>query len=156
MKMSTRDLAINAILAALYVVFTTINPIGTGAIQLRVSEMLAMVPFFNRKYIPGLLIGVVIANAFSSLGPIDVVVGLSISVIAYTISYFVKNVWVNAVQYSLLCAIIVPLMLWQVLGIPYWPTFFAIFISNLIVTLIGTFLISKFGDRMMLTRSIEQ
>ncbi|CAD2075350.1 QueT transporter family protein [Phocicoccus pinnipedialis] len=155
MKMSTRDLTINAILAALYVVFTTINPIGTGAIQLRVSEMLAMVPFFNRQYIPGILVGMFIANMFSSLGPIDVVVGLSISIIAYTISYFVKNVWFNAFQYSVLCAIIVPLMLWQVLGVPYWPTFLAIFISNLIVTFIGTFLLSKFGDRMMLTSSIE-
>lgn len=153
MKMTTRDLAANAILAALYVVFTTINPIGSGAIQLRVSEMLCVIPFFNRKYIPGLIIGMAIANMFSSLGPIDVLVGVSISAIAYTISYFIKNIWVNVFQYSLLCAIIVPLMLYKVLGIPYWPTFVAIFISTIIVTSIGAVLIQKFGNRLMLTEN---
>lgn len=147
--MNVRDLAINAVLAAIYVALTVINPIGTGAIQLRVSEILCVIPFFNRKYIPGILLGLAIANAFSSLGLIDVAVGLVIGVIAYTISYFVKNVWLNAVQYSILSGLIVALALYLVLGIPYWFSVMTVGTSTLIMTLIGTFIFKKFGDRIL-------
>ncbi|QQD86145.1 QueT transporter family protein [Jeotgalicoccus sp. ATCC 8456] len=142
-------MAINAVLAAIYVALTVINPIGTGAIQLRVSEILCVIPFFNRKYIPGILLGLAIANAFSSLGLIDVAVGLVIGIIAYTISYFVKNVWLNAVQYSILSGLIVALALYLVLGIPYWFSVMTVGASTLIMTLIGTFIFKKFGDRIL-------
>lgn len=141
--MNVRDLALNAVLAALYVALTVINPIGTGAIQLRVSEILCVIPFFNRKYIPGILLGLAIANAFSSLGLIDVAVGLIIGIIAYSISYFVKNVWINAVQYSLLSGIFVGLALNYVLGIPFWFSLFTVGVSTLLMTLIGTFIFKK-------------
>lgn len=147
--MNVRDLALNAVLAALYVALTVINPIGTGAIQLRVSEILCVIPFFNRKYIPGILLGLAIANAFSSLGLIDVAVGLIIGTIAYSISYFVKNVWINAVQYSLLSGIFVGLALNYVLGIPFWFSLFTVGVSTLVMTLIGTFIFKKFGHRII-------
>lgn len=147
--MNVRNLALNAVLAALYVALTVINPIGTGAIQLRVSEILCVIPFFNRKYIPGILLGLAIANAFSSLGLIDVAVGLIIGIIAYSISYFVKNVWINAVQYSLLSGIFVGLALNYVLGIPFWFSLFTVGISTLVMTLIGTFIFKKFAHRIL-------
>ena len=147
--MNVRDLALNAVLAALYVALTVINPIGTGAIQLRVSEILCVIPFFNRKYIPGILLGLAIANAFSSLGLIDVAVGLIIGIIAYSISYFVKNVWINAVQYSLLSGIFVGLALNYVLGIPFWFSLFTVGVSTLVMTLICTFIFKKFGHRIL-------
>ncbi|MFD2830977.1 QueT transporter family protein [Corticicoccus populi] len=136
-------------LAAIYVVTTVINPIGTMAIQIRVSEMLAVIPFINRQYIPGLILGVAIANLFSPLGIIDVAVGVSIAVISYTISYFVKNIWVNVVQYSVLCGIIVGFMLWSVTGIPFWLNFATITISTLITTSIGAVLFGKILHRIL-------
>lgn len=139
----------NALLAALYVATTVINPIGTMAIQIRVSEMLAVIPFFNRQYIPGIILGVGIANLFSGLGFMDVLTGVGIAVISYTISYFIKNIWVNVGQYSILCGIFVGLMLWMVLGIPFWFSFITITISTLITTSIGAFLFSKIGDRIL-------
>ena len=119
------------------------------AIQIRVSEMLAVIPFFNRKYIPGIILGVGIANLFSGLGVMDVVVGVGIAVISYTISYFIKNAWVNAAQYSLLCGVFVGLMLWLVAGIPFWFSFVTITISTLITTFIGTFIFARIGDRVL-------
>lgn len=136
-------------LAAIYVVTTVINPIGTMAIQIRVSEMLAVIPFINRQYIPGLILGVAIANLFSPLGIIDVAVGVSIAVISYTISYFVKNIWVNVVQYSVLCGVIVGFMLWSVTGIPFWLNFATITISTLITTSIGAVLFGKILHRIL-------
>lgn len=147
--MNIRDMAINAVLAAIYVALTVINPIGTGAIQFRISEILCVIPFFNRKYIPGMVLGVGIANIFSSLGLIDVVVGVTISVIAYTLSYFIKNVWINALQYSVLAGLFVALALYLVLGLPYWFSAATVGLSTLITTFIGTFIFKKFGHRIL-------
>ena len=150
MNQNGKYLAINAVIAALYVVLTTINPIGHGMIQIRVSEMLAIIPFINRKFIPGILIGVTVANFFSPLGYIDVLVGLSCAIFSYTISYFVKNLWVNVVQYAVVCGLIVSLMLKYVLDIPYWPSVVAIFLSTLIVGLIGAVIFNTLKTRLKL------
>ena len=147
--MNIRDMAINAVLAAIYVALTVINPIGTGAIQFRISEILCVIPFFNRKYIPGMVLGVGIANIFSSLGLIDVVVGVTISVIAYTLSYFIKNVWINALQYSVLAGLFVALALYLVLGLPYWFSAVTVGLATLITTFIGTFIFKKIGHRIL-------
>ena len=146
---SNKIMIYNAVLAAIYVALTVINPIGTMALQIRISEMLAVIPFFNRKFIPGMLLGLAIANFFSPLGLIDVATGVGIAVISYTISYFVKNVWINAIQYSVLCGIFVGLMLLTVLGIPFWFSFVTITISTLITTFLGTMLFSKVGHRIL-------
>lgn len=93
--------------------------------------------------------GVGIANLFSGLGFLDVLVGVGIAVISYTISYFVKNIWINIGQYSLLCGVFVGLMLWAVLGIPFWFSLVTITISTLITTSIGAYIFSKIGDRIL-------
>ena len=54
-----------AMIAALYVVMTyAINAfnLASGAIQVRVSEALTILPFFTPAAIPGLVIGCFIAN----------------------------------------------------------------------------------------------
>lgn len=150
MKFTSKDLAINACIAALYVVLTTINPIGHGMIQVRVSEMLAILPFINRKFIPGMIVGVTVANFFSPLGYIDVLVGVGCAVVSYTISYFIKNLWINVVQYAVVCGLIVSLMLKSVLGIPYWPSVIAIFVSTLIVGMIGAVIFNALKERLKL------
>src|SRR5699024_11475796 len=109
----------------------------------------AVIPFFNRQYIPGMIIGLAIANMFSGLGLIDVVVGVGIAAIAYTISYFVKNIWLNVIQYSVLCGVFVGLMLWLVLGIPFWFNFISILISTLITTSLGAWLFTKIVHRVL-------
>ena len=63
-----RDFAQVALVAALYIVLTVtppLNAISYGAYQLRVSEMLAFMAFYNRKYIVGLTLGCMIANLYS-------------------------------------------------------------------------------------------
>lgn len=139
----------NAVIAAIYVATTVINPIGTMAIQIRISEMLAVIPFINRQYIPGIVLGVAIANLFSPLGLFDVAAGVGVAVISYTISYFIKNIWINVAQYSVLCGIIVGFMLWSVTGIPFWFNFVTITISTLITTAIGAILFKKIASRIL-------
>lgn len=145
--MNSKFLAYNAVVAAIYITLTVINPIGTMAIQIRVSEMLSVLPFFNRKFIPGVLIGVAIANMFSGLGVLDVIVGVGIGAAAYTISYFIRNVWINVAIFSVLCGIFVSWMLLTVLGLPFWFSFVSITISTLITTALGAVIFKAAGKR---------
>ena len=76
-KLTIRDVADIAIVAAIYVVLTVtppLNAISYGAYQFRISEMMNFMAFYNPKYIIGVTIGCMIANFFS-FGLLDVFVG---------------------------------------------------------------------------------
>lgn len=65
-----------AVIAALYAAITmALAPISYGQIQFRVSEAMTLLAFIDPLYIPGLVLGCVLANLSSPLGAIDVVVG---------------------------------------------------------------------------------
>jgi uncharacterized membrane protein len=67
-----------AAIAALYVALTLLSALfglSSGAIQLRVSEALTVLPAFTPAAIPGLFFGCVIANLLTSATPIDILVG---------------------------------------------------------------------------------
>ena len=67
-----------AMIAALYVVLTyAINAfnLASGAIQVRVSEALTILPFFTPAAIPGLVIGCFIANLSTGAVILDVIFG---------------------------------------------------------------------------------
>ncbi len=74
----TRYVAFGGIIAALYVVLTYIaNLLGiaSGAIQVRLSEALTIMPVFTAAAIPGLAVGCVLANLLTGCLPLDVIFG---------------------------------------------------------------------------------
>ncbi len=74
--MSVRKLAMSAVVAAVYAVLTMVlAPISYGEVQLRVSEVLCILPFFFPYTAWGLFVGCVIANLLSPIGALDVVFG---------------------------------------------------------------------------------
>ena len=78
MKRKTKFLSHAAIIAALYVVLTYLaNALGlaSGAIQVRFSEALTILPVFTAAAIPGLFIGCFISNILSGCIVWDVVFG---------------------------------------------------------------------------------
>jgi uncharacterized membrane protein len=67
-----------AMIAALYVVLTLfINAfqLANGAIQIRVSEALTILPVFTPAAIPGLFLGCFISNLITGALPLDVIFG---------------------------------------------------------------------------------
>lgn len=65
-----------AVIAALYVVLTELfAPISFKEVQVRVSEMLTVLPAFTPAAIPGLAVGCLIANILGGALPPDVVFG---------------------------------------------------------------------------------
>lgn len=107
MKLSLKQLTLNAMFAAIYVVITIFLP-SYGPLQLRLSEMFAHLPVFNKKYTSGLIIGVAIANMRSEFGIYDVVFGtihtaLSIWLVSLIIkeSYrLLQKMVINAVVFA--------------------------------------------------------
>ncbi len=67
-----------AIIAALYAAITLVTHIfglDSGFIQLRVSEMLCILPMFTPAAIPGLYLGCLLANLLSGAVWLDIIVG---------------------------------------------------------------------------------
>lgn len=74
----TLELTRASLIAALYVVLTLIaNMAGlaSGVIQIRLSEMLTILPVFTWAAVPGLTIGCVVANLITGCALWDIVFG---------------------------------------------------------------------------------
>lgn len=84
----------SAIIAALYVVLTLLSAIlglSSGAIQLRFSEALTILPFFTPAAIPGLFVGCVISNFLSGAIVIDVIFGSLATLIGAIFTYLLRK-----------------------------------------------------------------
>lgn len=80
-----------AVVAAIYVALTLFfHPISFGSIQLRISEVLVLLVFYNKRYALSVVVGCLIANAFSTLG-LDVIFGTFASLIACLLMMLIPN-----------------------------------------------------------------
>lgn len=94
---STRNIAKMAIVMALYASLTLVlTPISFGAIQVRVSELLVLLCFYNPIYCFSITMGCLIANCFSPLGYVDIIFGTLATLIACLGLHFIKNIFVGA------------------------------------------------------------
>ena len=67
-----------ALIGALYTVLTLLSAsmgLAYGGLQFRFSEALTLLPIFTSAAIPGLTVGCVVSNIFSSVTPLDTVIG---------------------------------------------------------------------------------
>jgi uncharacterized membrane protein len=119
--MKTSKLAVCAIIAAMYIVLTVgFAPISYGMVQFRIAEALNLMAFINPVYGIGVVVGCLISNLFSELGPIDWVIGttataLAVFCISKTKSLFIASLWPTAFS-----GIMVGWMLTFLYGIPLW------------------------------------
>lgn len=137
-----------AVVASLYAVVTwAFYFVGYNAIQFRVSEILVLLAFFDRRYIPGLVLGCIIANFTSPYGLVDIVMGSAASLfvvvmIATTrkmlgagkISLFIASIWAS------ISAFIIAYEIVFIFGAPesfwYWTLMVAIG-QFVVVTIVG-------------------
>ncbi|MBQ9942162.1 MAG: QueT transporter family protein [Christensenellaceae bacterium] len=78
MKKTTRSLTHGALIAALYVALTRLAQLlglASGAIQVRFSEALTVLPYFTAAAVPGLTVGCLLANILTGCALWDVVFG---------------------------------------------------------------------------------
>lgn len=119
---TARNLAFGGVIAALYVVLTLVaNAFGlaSGAIQVRISEALTILPVFTNAAIPGLTVGCVLANLITGCAPWDVVFGSLATLIGAVGTRLLKKhpyaAWIPPVVSNM---VIVPIVLQRVYGVP--------------------------------------
>ena len=78
-RTTVRYLTYAGVIAALYVVLTGLSALfglsGMGAIQLRLSEALCVLPYFTAAAVPGVTVGCLLANLLTSAAWPDIVFG---------------------------------------------------------------------------------
>ena len=102
-----------AMIAAIYVVLTfLINTfdLASGAIQVRISEALTILPYFTPAAIPGLFIGCLLANLLTGAAIFDVVFGSLATLLGAIGTYLLR-------KHKFLCTL--PPVLANVLIIPF-------------------------------------
>lgn len=139
-----------AMIAAIYVVLTvTINAfnLASGAIQVRISEALTILPVFTPAAIPGLFVGCLLSNIFTGCMPWDVVFGSLATLIGAIGTYFLrKKKWCAAIPPVVANTIIVPFILQYVYHVSdaLWYIMLTVGVGELISAgLLGTLLMSS-------------
>ncbi len=138
MKINYNFITKNTVIICLYFTISIfISPISYGSIQFRISEILVLLPFINKKYSIGIILGCLITNFFSPFGIIDMIFGtfatfLTVIMVSKSKTLFVASLWPT------IFSIIVSIQITIIQNIPILISSIQIMISEfIIVTIIG-------------------
>ena len=125
--MKIRNLALGGMIAALYAGVTVVlAPISYGPVQFRVAEALTLLPFYIPEAVPGLFVGCLAANAFSSYGMLDMVAGSLATLTAACLTRRMPKLWLAALPPVLVNMVVIGTMLHFVADFPL-PLYSTIF-----------------------------
>ena len=121
-KSNTLKLVNGGLIAALYVVLTVLAAqfnLASGAIQVRFSEALTILPVFTASAVPGLTVGCVLANLLTGCAAWDVVFGSLATLIGAVGTRLLKDkpllAWIPPVLSNMA---IIPIILIKVYAVP--------------------------------------
>lgn len=155
-----------AIVTALYVVITVVlGPLGSGAIQFRLSEMFNFLAFYNKRYIYSVTIGCVIANWMVS-GPVDAVIGSASTFIFVTLGaklfskFMDEHLFGGVINKAFLYFSIffafsmftIALELHILYGLPFFATWMTTAMGEFISLIIGSIVVEAIGKRIDLKK----
>ena len=111
-KLNTRQIALNGIVAGLYAAVTILTAsFAYGNIQFRISEALMMLLLFEPSLTVGLTIGCLIANLFSTVSVLDIIIGTAATLLACLLTTRIKKPWLAPLPTILVNAVMVGAML---------------------------------------------
>ncbi|AYM04008.1 QueT transporter family protein [Levilactobacillus yiduensis] len=134
----TRSMVLAALVAALYVVLTTVlSALSFGPFQVRLSEMFNHLVVFNKRYIVAVTLGVFISNIIASpFGFLDIVTGTVQTLLAllvmYWLSKFVHNRIAQMAVNTVVAVFFMCMIAWEIAIVgsaAFWPTFWANWLS---------------------------
>ena len=124
----TNYIANAALIAALYTVLTVIAAgfnLASGAIQVRFSECLTILPFFTSAAIPGLTLGCLISNLITGCALPDIIFGTLATLLGALGSYALRrNRYLCSIPPVVSNALIIPFVLTYAYHIPEGIPFF--------------------------------
>lgn len=150
-------LIINGLVAASYAALTImIFTLSYGPIQMRISEVMVFLAFYNKKFIPGLTLGCLIANIPSTLGAIDMVFGTISTLIVTICMYRLDNRFVAAFVGAIITGLIIGWELSIALGIPFLVNAFYVFAGEAIILLLGAFVFGVIEKNRAFIRLVKE
>lgn len=151
---TVRTLTTAAIIAALYVVLTGLSSafgLASGAIQIRLSEVLTILPYYTNAAVPGVTIGCLLANLLTGAPLPDILFGTLASFLGVLgASFLRRKKYLIALPTILSNAIIIPLVLQYAYGVKdsFWFLMITVGIGELISAgILGTLLLQVLKKR---------
>jgi len=147
-RASGKFVATAGTIAALYAAMVQVfHPISFLQINIRVANaLLGLVPVIGWPAVLGIPIGVLIGNATSPLGPIDLLSFIPTLAGCYVIYLLRKRdflVITGLLIYSAIISAWVSFMLWYVLKLPYLLSFLYVFAGQLLSDVLLGFLLYR-------------
>lgn len=156
-RFTTKQLATAGIIAAIYTVMgllSSVFGIAYGPIQCRFSEALTVLPFFLPEAVPGLLIGCIVTNLMSTVGPLDLVLGSLATLLAALWTARVRNRWLAPLPPVLCNTVIIGAMIaWYEVG--FTDAFWGMFAFNALTVGIGQIL-ACYGLGVLLMKALSR
>ena len=93
-KFSTRQLALNGVIAALYAAVTLLTAsFAFGQVQFRIADALCVLVCFDPALTVGLTLGCLIANLFSTVSALDIVIGTAGTLLGCLLTVRIRRPW---------------------------------------------------------------
>ncbi len=117
---STKYMVQAAAIAGIYAALTLLlMPISYGPLQVRISEVLSILPCVTPAAIPGLFVGCLIGNVMSPYGLPDLICGSLATLLAAFFSYKLRNhTWLAPLPPVIANGVIIGAMLHYIYGVP--------------------------------------
>ena len=143
------SLCIGGMIAAVYAALTLVlAPLSYGSVQIRFSECLTLLPILFPEAVPGLTVGCLLANLFSPVGTVDILVGtLATLLAALGTRYFRKHLIVSALCPVLSNGLLVGIMLSSLYNLPLLATVGSVSLGELAAVAVGLILMVSMGKR---------
>ncbi|MCR5540400.1 MAG: QueT transporter family protein [Ruminococcus sp.] len=140
------------VMTALYVLMTVLcAPLAFGQVQLRFSELLMLLCFFNKDYIFSLTVGCFISNTMSPLGFADVGFGPTATLVSAVLIYAFRektNLLVASIFPVVINGFVVAAELHYIQGLPFWESVVYVSLGEFIcVSVIGVFVIGMLSKK---------
>lgn len=117
--MNLREWLLTAAAAALYAALTLfLAPLSYGPVQARLSECMVLLAYYNKKWIPGLTAGCLLANLASPFGAADILCGTAATFLAVSAMRFAPNLIAASLAPVLANGVIIGLELAYLAAIP--------------------------------------
>ena len=148
MKINTKTIAVNGVVAALYIALTLLcYPFSFLGIQFRFAEILVLFCFFNPKLTIGVTFGCVVANFASELGPIDALFGGLATLASCLIVSFCKHLFIAGIFPILINAFVVGAELYFILKVNFWINVGTVALGEFAVMVVGVILLTILRKR---------
>ena len=150
-EIKTNYIVKTAIIAATYAVLTMIlAPISYGPIQFRVSEIMVLLVFIDKRYFTGIALGTFLAGLFSPYGMLDAVVGTVATIVALggiiavrkALGDDLKSLIIASLSPTIANGIIIGWLISYSVGIPFLvPALQVAFGEFVVVSIVGVIVI---------------